>query len=860
MRKLYALLAGVLMTLVLQARTVTPDIANFSYIVDHPNSNVVFTNTSTLGNEPGLRKAFWSFGDGSGTITPPQQGTQHHYQSAGTFTVCLKIYRYRTNLGDSVLTAQICKTVIIVSICQANFERIPSPANNPLQVYFRAQPQHNNNRKPARICWNFGDNRDTCINYPENYTGQYVASHRYNNAGQYEVCIRILYYGGCEARKCNRIEVGRPDTCAANFERIPSPANNPLQVYFRAQPQHNNNRKPARICWNFGDNRDTCINYPENYTGQYAVSHRYNHPGQYEVCVKIIYYGGCEARKCNRIEVGRPDTCAANFERIPSPASNPLLVYFKAQPQHNNNRKPARICWNFGDNRDTCINYPENYTGQYAVSHRYNHPGQYEVCVKIIYYGGCEARKCNRIEVGRPDTCRANFERIPSNANYPLLAYFKALPQHNNNRKPARICWNFGDNRDTCIDYPENYTGQYVARHNYNHPGLYEVCVKIIYYGGCEARKCERVQIGEGDNCRADFERIPSPNNNPLQVYLKALPQHNNNRKPARICWNFGDNRDTCINYPENYTGQYAVSHRYNHPGQYEVCVKIIYYGGCEARKCGPIVIPPQEVNCSVRLFEITPSITSLVRGFLAVPASTPPRRPEMICWYFGDGEDTCIIIDPQQPLPDLIIRHTYPAPGVYRACVRIRFQGGCVAEDCREVVIRPSSNVCGGYMMDSLVAPRAFKFKGFSIHNPNDQVISYRWSFGDGSTALGREVTHTYAHGGDYEVCLVIRTRLGCETRICKTVRVPGNNQPALHLTPNPVLNILHAEFLSTHTETVSIKILNGTGNVIRNYSRNVTVGPNQWDFDLASLMPGVYSFVIQSPNQLASALFIKQ
>lgn len=216
-------------------------------------------------------------------------------------------------------------------------------------------------------------------------------------------------------------------------------------------------------------------------------------------------------------------------------------------------------------------------------------------------------------------------------------------------------------------------------------------------------------------------------------------------------------------------------------------------------------------------------------------------------------------MIDPQQPLPSFFIRHTYPAPGVYRACVKIRFQGGCIAEDCREVVIRPASNVCGGFMMDSLTAPRTFKFKGFSIHNPNDEVLYYRWTFGDGSSALGREVTHTYNHGGDYQVCLNIKTRLGCEIRICKTVRVPGNNQPALHLTPNPVVNVLHVEFLSTHTEQVNIKILNGFGLVVRTYVRNVTVGPNNWNVDLATLLPGVYSFVVQSPNQLASAIFIK-
>ncbi len=863
MRKLYALLTGCLFTLfanTINANPVSPDVANFTVTIDAPNNNVSFTNTSTIGSEPGIRRAFWSFGDGTGHMTGPLENTQHHYQVAGTYNVCLKIYRYRPNLGDSVLSAQICKTVIIQTTCQAEFLSL-AVAANPLLKYFVAQPSHNQHKKPVKVCWQFGDGRDTCINYPVSYTGAYGVSHLYSQPGNYNVCVSILYDGGCHAQKCHPVHAGVPDSCKAEFERLlVTPTNNPLTVVYKALPWHNNNKKPAKICWQFGDGRDTCINYTNAYTGQYNVTHTYQHPRLYEVCVKILYFGGCEARKCKPIQAGRPDTCRADFEKLPVTANYPLRAYFKALPSHNNNKKPQKICWRFGDGQDTCINYPANYTGQYVVAHNYQHRGLYEVCVKIDYVGGCEARKCKEIRIGeRPDSCRADFERIPSpNAN-PLRAYFKALPWHNNNKKPQTICWRFGDGQDTCINYPANYTGQYVVAHNYQHRGLYEVCVNILYVGGCEARKCKEIQIGERDSCSADFERGPIPGTTPLTVRLKALPWNNNNRKPARVCWEFGDGRDTCINYPENYTGLYSVVHQYLHPGQYEVCVKIRYYGGCEARKCKQIVVPPPQVNCTVRLFEITPSITSLVRGFMAVPNSNPNRRPERICWYFGDGEDTCIMIDPQQPLPNLYIRHTYPAPGVYRACVRIRFQGGCIAEDCREVVIRPASNICGGYMTDSLSGPRTFKFKGFSIHNPNDEVLSYRWTFGDGTSALGREVTHSYNQGGNYEVCLIIKTRLGCETRICKTLRVPGNNQPALHLTPNPVINLLHVDFFSTHTEQVNIKILSGTGVVVRTYVRNVTVGPNNWNVDLVTLMPGVYSFVVQSPNQLANAIFIK-
>ena len=864
MRKLYALLAGLVCTLLAAtgfARPVTPDAANFTVAIQHETKNVIFTNTSVLGNEPGIRRAFWTFGDGSSVWTGPLEGTQHHYLHPGTYNVCLKIYRYRSGTSTPVLSAEICKTIVINTVCKADFRKLPFSVANPLRTEFKALPWHNDEKRPVRICWNFGDGNDTCINYTNATPASYNVTHTYQHPGIFEVCVRITYAGGCESTKCKPVRIGRPDSCSADFERIPSSSASPLDAAFRALPWNNNNLRPQRICWTFGDGSDTCINYPATYNGGYTVSHRYNQPGNYEVCVRISYHGGCESRKCKLIRILPPDSCSANFEKLPlSAVNNPLLITYKALPWHNNNKKPVRICWNFGDGSDTCINYPSGYTGQYLVRHQYHVPAEYEVCVRILYAGGCESRKCKNILAGRPDSCSADFERIPVSSNNPLEAGFRALPWHNNNKKPVRICWNFGDGNDTCINYPSGYAGPYTAFHRYADPGLYEVCVRILYAGGCESRKCRNIQIGQPDSCSADFERLPVPPATPLTVGFRALPWHSNNKKPVRICWNFGDGSDTCITYSNTYTGPYGVVHHYQQPGQYEVCVRILYAGGCESRKCRMIAVPPPPVSCSVRLFEIIPSVTSLVRGFLAVPHAEPARRPERICWFFGDGEDTCMMIDPQQPLPDFVIRHTYPGPGVYRACVRVRFAGGCVAEDCREVVIRSASNVCGGFMIDSLIAPRTYQFKGFSIHVPNDEVISYRWTFGDGSVAVGREVTHTYAHGGDYEACLYITTRLGCETRVCKTVRVPGNNQPQLVLTPNPVVNVLHAAFFSTHSEPVNIRILNNNGTLVRSYTRTATVGPNNWDFDVSTLLPGLYSCVVQSPNQLASAIFIKQ
>jgi len=174
------------------------------------------------------------------------------------------------------------------------------------------------------------------------------------------------------------------------------------------------------------------------------------------------------------------ETCQANFE-VTGEASSPLTKKFTAEPWNSEQKRPVYICWKFGDGKDTCIQYSNTNPGPYAVIHHYLQQGVYEVCVRIVYDGGCEATKCKPVYVTIPDACRADFEKLALTPTIsPLHVTFKALPWHNNNKKPKKICWTFGDGRDTCIEYSTSYTGTYLVTHKYNHLGAYEVCVKIL--------------------------------------------------------------------------------------------------------------------------------------------------------------------------------------------------------------------------------------------------------------------------------------------------------------------------------------------------------------------------------------------
>lgn len=548
-----------------------------------------------------------------------------------------------------------------------------------------------------------------------------------------------------------------------------------------------------------------------------------------------------------------------NFTFVVNASNN--SVYFSDSSVLQPDTLPKKAYWNFGDGTMAIISPSSN------ISHVYTTAGTYTVCLKIYKYNYANSNDstllgdiCKNVTI--QSTCLAAFQWYDSLTLNPLTHHVRFFGSNfsSGNNPISEVCWIFGDGTDTCIKATPGAVPPLNIDHKYYQNGNYNACIRIKFDGGCVAEKCMVLSLR--DTCAANYAIQPITAT-PLGRKFIAQPWHGQNKKPVRICWDFGDGKDTCIQYPANYTGDYWVEHRYAQAGQYNTCLKILYEGGCEKTKCNLLQVssptPPQD-SCTASVNEVAASLSNLERKFHV--GLMQNKVAEKICWTFGDGTDTCIILsNPFNPL-QLSVTHLYPAPGNYTVCAKVFYAGGCMVQRCKQTSISLSStNICGGYITDSAVSANTIRFKGTGIHAPNDYVVSYGWIFGDGTTGTGQAATHTYNVTGRYNVCLIIRTNSGCETKICKAVNVAGGNQAQLILAPNPVTTILNATFHSTLQQTMTVKIFNANGIAVRAYTRNAMVGTNSWTFsDVGTLPTGVYSATVQSPNQFASATFFKQ
>jgi hypothetical protein len=76
-------------------------------------------------------------------------------------------------------------------------------------------------------------------------------------------------------------------------------------------------------------------------------------------------------------------------------------------------------------------------------------------------------------------------------------------------------------------------------------------------------------------------------------------------------------------------------------------------------------------------------------------------------------------------------------------------------------------------------IAPLLMTFDGGGSTDVDGAIVSYDWVFGDGETAVGRTVNHTFQRRGSYQVQLTVVDDMGATGRSVQTVEVQGLYAP---------------------------------------------------------------------------------
>lgn len=360
-----------------------------------------------------------------------------------------------------------------------------------------------------------------------------------------------------------------------------------------------------------------------------------------------------------------------------------------------------------------------------------------------------------------PANCKANFV-FERNSNAGNSFYFSSNTSTvGNGDSIVRRVWTFGDGT-------ANEGNNVQVKKEYATGGVYEVCLKIITKSGCINSTCQKVEVPVlSAVCKAGFtfERVPADNSNLFNIRFNSGASNSGvGDEIVSRTWTFGDGTSLTGN-------ELNPLHTYKQGGVYEVCLVIKTRKGCESKWCGKIELRPTvctpEITYETVLNPATVMGTSIrfnsKYGVMPTPDSIVSRT-----WIFGDGQTLT------GNVPNPI--HVYKQTGSYKVCLVTKTRYGCVSEVCRTIqVVVPTIKCEAQFKFERGPENIGYFNASPTIVGPNDAVVKTIWSFGDGSTQTvnGLETKYQYKKAGVFEVCLVVVTRNGCESKVCRKVEI---------------------------------------------------------------------------------------
>ena len=155
---------------------------------------------------------------------------------------------------------------------------------------------------------------------------------------------------------------------------------------------------------------------------------------------------------------------------------------------------------------------------------------------------------------------------------------------------------------------------------------------------------------------------------------------------------------------------------------------------------------------------------------------STDPDEDEIVSysWDFGDGTTS----DEVSPT------HTYAASDTYTVTLTVTDERGAEGSSSQSVAVEVPPNTAPEAVIGDPVecTDGVCGFDGSGSTDPDeDEIVSYSWDFGDGTTSDEVSPTHTYAASDTYTVTLTVTDERGAEGSSSQSVavEVPPNTAP---------------------------------------------------------------------------------
>ncbi|MDE1819983.1 MAG: PKD domain-containing protein [Euryarchaeota archaeon] len=525
-----------------------------------------------------------------------------------------------------------------------------------------------------------------------------------------------------------------------------NPTSGPVPLAVRFTGSASGGSPPYAYAWNFGDGS----------LGSHAINpnHTYNSTGSFTPTLTITDSASRTATAVATILVVPKLIVSATAN--PSSGSVPLSVVFNGSA--SGGTPPYIWTWWYGDG--STISHARN------PSHAYNTTGAFPVQLQIMDSGAGNANQIVSaflnitVVACSPCSLSASASAIPTQGSAPLSVAFNGSALGGST--PYRWNWSFGDG--SLYSHARNPT------HVYNASGTFVATLTVTDSVGATARGHVWINVTAILHATLAFN---SPNQGYAPLTVSMTGNATGGKPSYAYAWAFGDGTSGV---------GVTVSHTYAQPAgcgsggscNDTVTLTVSDSSGATATATGVVTITPNStasLHAGIRFN--SPSSGYAPLTVTVTGNATGGTAPYTFAWTFGDGAATT----------GTTVSHTYHAPAgcgsggscSYNMTLTAQDSVGHSARAVAVVSIWPNGtktfNATISLSPSSGTAPLPVSLDGNA--SGGQSPYTFVWAFGDGSTATGATVQHTYVQAGTFAVVLTAVDAKGGVAQATSSVQV---------------------------------------------------------------------------------------
>lgn len=496
---------------------------------------------------------------------------------------------------------------------------------------------------------------------------------------------------------------------------------------FDATDSYDIDDQKLSFLWDFGDG--TTSTEP-------VITHLYEKGGEYTVTLTVTDNSGLEcdtATTTQSISVNTPPTAAFHYPEYICAGKE---ILFDAGDTEDTTSANLSYSWDLGDGTTS---------EGVQVSKVYEKGGMYNISLTV---DDNEATMCSTdsivqkiyVNTGPVADAGADADICLENFQDSYKVTLNGSASSDADRDNLTYIWDLGDGTQK--------EGRIVT-HIYNRPGTYKATLTV--------------DDGKGTPCSIDKDSV--------NIKLNKAPSASIRTKDSKICvgdevifdgsesvteegehlsyrWDFGDGATA---------EGIKTTHVYQKGGRYYPRLVVDDNRGTRCSEAIATVIA--DVN-SAPIAKIDAPRAICIGESLTLNGSDsydPDGDALKYYWDFGDGT---------RHERGSIARHTFKRGGIYTVSLTV---DDCRDYDCSQSVdtinirVNTPPVADAGLSLACCVNTESL-FDGSNSHDPDGDMLTYAWDFGDGNTAEGARVAHEYITPGRYRVSLTVDDGSGTE------------------------------------------------------------------------------------------------